>query len=136
VLRVPAHRLDAALDALAALGKEISREVRAVDVTESSADLEAHLANQKALRERLRDALERAQKVDELLMVERELARVQAEIDRVEGHRARMRTSVAQSTISLALRAEPEPAPKPKRRILGPLGAAWWVVQKLWVVRE
>jgi len=136
VLRVPADRLAHALDSLAALGKELSREVHASDVTESLADLEAHLINQKALRDRLRDVLERAQKVDELLMVERELARVQAEIDRVEGHLARMRTSVAQSTITLALCGKPEPAPKPKQRIVGPLGAAWWVVKKLWVLRE
>jgi len=136
VLRVPADRLGAALDALGPLGRELSREVHATDVTESLTDLEAHLANQKALRDRLREVLQRAQKVDELLLVERELARVQAEIDRVEGHLARMRTSVAQSTISLALCSKPEPAPKPKRRIVGPLGAAWWVVKKLWVVRD
>lgn len=136
VFRVPALRLDAVLASLAALGKVQKREVSATDVTESVADLEARLVNQLALRERLRAVLARGTNVEELLAVERELARVQTEIDMLDGQLTRMRASVAMSTISLTLQEKPEPEEKAKPRIVGPLGAAWWVVKKLWVVRE
>jgi hypothetical protein len=136
VLRVPALKLDAALASLAALGKVQKRELNATDVTESVADLEARLVNQQALRERLRAVLARGTNVEELLAVERELARVQTEIDQLDGQLTRLRASVAMSTISLTLQAVPEPEQKAKPRILGPLGAAWWAVKKLWVVRE
>jgi hypothetical protein len=136
VLRVPALKLDAALASLAALGEVQKREVNATDVTESVADLEARLVNQQALRERLRAILARGTNVEELLAVERELARVQTEIDQLDGQLTRMRASVAMSTISLTLQPEAEPEKKPKPRIVGPLGAAWWVVKKFWVVRE
>ena len=136
VLRVPALKLEAALASLAALGKVQKRELNATDVTESVADLEARLVNQQALRERLRAVLARGTNVEELLAVERELARVQTEIDQLDGQLMRLRASVAMSTISLTLQAKPAPEEKAKPRIVGPLGAAWWVVKKLWVVRE
>ncbi len=133
-LRVPAARLDEALAALAALGTERSRSVSASDVTGEVADLEATLVNQRALRDRLRILLARAQKVDEVLEVERELTRLQTEIDSGEAKLKRIQTSVALSALGLDLERRKKP------RILGPLGYLWvgtkWFVTKLFVIRE
>jgi hypothetical protein len=133
-LRVPAARLDEALDGLAALGEEKFRSITASDVTAEISDLEATLANQRALRDRLRALLARAENVEEVLEVERELTRLQTSIDSGEARLKRLNTDVALSAV--ALRLEPR---KPKR-ILGPLGLLWvgteWVITKLFVIRE
>lgn len=133
-LRVPAVRLDEALDALAALGEERARSVSASDVTAEVADLEATLANQRALRDRLRALLARAEKVEEVLQVERELTRLQTEIDAGEARLKRLRTGVALSALTLDLERKKKP------RILGPLGYLFvgtkWLVTKLFVIRE
>lgn len=133
-LRVPAPRLDEALDALAALGEARARSITASDVTAEVADLEATLANQRALRDRLRALLERAQKVEEVLQVERELTRLQTEIDAGDARLKRLRTGVALSALALDLEQKKKP------RILGPLGYLFvgtkWLVTKLFVIRE
>jgi len=133
-LRVPAARLDEALASLAALGEELARSVSASDVTAEVADLEATLANQRALRDRLRALLARAQNVEEVLQVERELTRLQTDIDSGEARLKRLRTDVALSALALDLERRKGP------RILGPLGYLWvgtkWFVTKLFVIRE
>jgi hypothetical protein len=136
-LRVPADRLTQALDAFAALGEERSRSVSSADVTEEVGDAEAELANQRALRDRLRALLQRAKDVKEVLSVEAELTRVQTRIDSLEGRLERLRKDVALSAVSLQL--VPKEAEKPAR-ILGPLGYLWvgtkWFVTRLFVIRE
>lgn len=135
-LRVPAARLSDVLDRLAALGSEARRQVSSEDVTETLHDLEAELANKKALRDRLRALLTRAKDVKDVLSVESELTRLQTDIDALEGRRKRMREDVALSAIELTL--TPREAVK-KTRILGPLGYLYvgtkWIVTKLFVIR-
>lgn len=59
-LRVPAASLDSVLVALSGLGEERRRSVTSRDVTENVRDSEAELANLRALRDRLRELLQRA----------------------------------------------------------------------------
>jgi hypothetical protein len=133
-LRVPSSRLDEALTSLSALGEERSRSVAASDVTTEVGDLEAQLTNQRALRDRLRALLARAEKVEDVLAVERELTRLQTEIDAGETRLTRLRSDLAMSALSLHLVERRPP------RILGPLGYLWvgtkWFVTKLFVIRE
>lgn len=133
-LRVPAARLDEALERLAGLGEEQDRSIESHDVTDQVADTEAQRANLAALRDRLRVLLERASSVDDVLAVERELTRVQTELDRLEGRIERLRGEVARSRLEVHFRETPAD------RILGPLGwlakGTWWVVEKLFVIRH
>lgn len=136
-LRVPAPKLDALLGSLATLGEEKHRQVSVQDVTEQVADLDAALANKKALRDRLRALLARANDVKDILAVEGELTRLQTEIDTMEGGLNRLRTDIAYSAVDLQL--TPRAAEKPKK-ILGPLGYLFkgtgWVIKKLFVIRD
>ena len=129
-LRVPAGDLTAILDRLAKLGQETHRYVHAEDVTEDYVDLEARLKNLAALRDRLRGLLDRASKVDDVLSIERELTRVQSELDSLEGRWKKLRGSIELATVDLTFE---------RRRILGPLGWAFkgagWIVRKLFVLR-
>jgi hypothetical protein len=102
-LRVPVETLDATLDALAELGEEQEREISASDVSDRLVDLEAQLGNKKASRERLHHLLQRTAKVEEVLSIERELSRLQGEIDTLAGQLNRMRSAAAMSSIQVRL---------------------------------
>jgi hypothetical protein len=93
-------RLDA--DAKAAGGRVTDSQVTSEDLTRSIVDGEARLRAQTALRDRLQKLLaERPGKLAELLEVERELARVQGEIDSAQSTLAVMRTRVVTSALTL-----------------------------------
>ena len=74
----------------------------AVDLTTQLIDTDAQLKAQTTLRDRLQNLLEtRDGDLNELLGVERELARVQSQIDRYESTLANLKQRVSMSTISL-----------------------------------
>jgi len=58
VFRVPSAAFETALNTLEQTGEVRSREVKGVDVTEQYVDLETRLANNRALRDRLRELLD------------------------------------------------------------------------------
>lgn len=112
-LRVPERSLDAVLDSLATLGSVASRTVSAEDVTEQSIDLDARLQSLIATRDRLRQLHDKATTVGEVIAVEHELARVEGEVDSLEGRLKHLRSSAALATIELSIR---------RKVVLGPLG--------------
>ena len=129
-VRVPAPDLDACLDKLAKLGKEANRRVSARDVTDQYIDTAAKLKNYAALRDRLRALLDKATKVQDVLAIECELARVQAEADSLQGRLKALGTQVHMASIELDIE---------RKTILGPLGylgaGVIWVIEKLFVIR-
>lgn len=109
VLRVPAERFADALAALRALGTVRSENVSAQDVTKAYADLETRLRVKRETLERLRDILRKQTgKLQDVLEVEREIARVTEEIEQAEGERRYYDQQIALSTIHVEL-AEPAP---------------------------
>lgn len=112
-LRVPNERLDEALDRLGALGEVERREVRAVDVTAEYTDLRVLLTNAQALQTRLRALLEDADTVQDVLAVERELARVTAEVERLEGRLRLLENQIDFSSVRLVVREEDRVRPGP-----------------------
>lgn len=89
-------------DLKAAGGRMLRSEVSSEDLTRSIVDGEARLRAQITLRDRLQNLLaDRPGKLGDLLDVERELARVQGEIDAAQSTLAVMRLRVATSTLSL-----------------------------------
>lgn len=75
---ISANHADALIDGLRKLGRITRHDIAGVDRTLQVVDLSARLANQRALRDRLRTlASQRADKLRDVLDLERELARVQ-----------------------------------------------------------
>ena len=108
-LKVPAARFDQAVGGLRPLGKVESVQVQADDVGEEYVDLSARTANARRLEERLLGLLAtRTGKLEDVLAVERELARVRQEIDTQEGRLRYLRSRVAVSTLNVILH-EPRP---------------------------
>jgi DNA repair ATPase RecN len=128
--RVPAPQLDQIMDSVAALGEEERRSVSAADVTEQYADLETRLRNDLALRERLQELLNRASDVEDVLAIEKELNRIQSEIETMQARFDRLKSEVELSALSISLQ---------RKQILGPLGyvsyAIWWAFSKLFVIQ-
>lgn len=103
-----AFRANLESEAKAAKGRLVSTSVTAEDLTREIVDVEARLRAQKTLRDRLQQLLrERPGKLADLLETERELARVQGEIDSAESQLAVMRQRVDMSTLDLAYSSAP-----------------------------
>ena len=99
-----------ATDVESADGRIISQSTNTEDLTRQIVDTEARLRALTALRDRLQELLRsRPGRLADLLEVERELARVQGEIDATQSNLAVMRTRVAMSELSLHYRSAPRP---------------------------
>jgi hypothetical protein len=85
VLRIPAKDFDEALDRLAKLGHVLARSVHAEDVTEEVVDVRLRLKNALALRDRLAQLIEKAEKIEDILKIEAELTRLRTEVEKLEG---------------------------------------------------
>jgi hypothetical protein len=108
-LKVPASRFDDLTEGLQPLGRLQFVNVNAEDVSEEFVDLTARAANGRRLEERLVDLLRtRTGKLQDVLTVERELARVREEIERIDGRMRFLKSSAQLSTLSVNL-FEPPP---------------------------
>ncbi|HEX8208636.1 MAG TPA: DUF4349 domain-containing protein [Longimicrobium sp.] len=103
-VKIPAARFDQAVNGLRPLGKVESVQVHAEDVGEEYVDLSARTANARRLEERLLGLLAtRTGKLEDVLAVERELARVRQEIDTQEGRLRFLRSRAAVSTLNVTV---------------------------------
>jgi hypothetical protein len=120
-LKVPASRFDELTQGLEPLGKLQFVNVAAEDVSEEFVDLTARVVNGRRLEDRLVELLRtRTGKLQDVLTVERELARVREEIERMEGRMRFLKTSAQLSTLSVNL-FEPAPivASHPGQSVIG-----------------
>ena len=108
-LKIPAARFDDAVSGLQPLGKVEAVNVTTDDVGEEFVDVTARVANAKRLEDRLVTLLAtRTGRLEDVLQVERELARVREEIERYEGRLRFLRTRAAVSTLTITVH-EPRP---------------------------
>jgi hypothetical protein len=107
-IKVPAARFDELTNGLPPLGRVEFVNVSAEDVGEEFVDLTARVANSRRLEERLIDLLgSRTGRLQDVLAVERELARVRQEIERQEGRLRYLKSRVALSTLSVTVHEPP-----------------------------
>jgi hypothetical protein len=126
-LKVPSARFDELTEGLRPIGRLEFVNVGAEDVSEEFVDLTARVANGRRLEDRLVELLRtRTGKLQDVLSVERELARVREEIERMEGRLRYLKVSAQLSTLSVSLH---EPVPIVATHGPGPIveafRAAW-----------
>ncbi|WP_341718997.1 DUF4349 domain-containing protein [Micromonospora sp. FIMYZ51] len=102
-LRVPADRFYAAVEELAGLGRQERREIGTQDVTEETVDLDARIATQRARVENARRLLGQAKSIADLINLENELARREADLASLEAKKRRLSDLTALSTITVTL---------------------------------
>ncbi|MDP1861828.1 MAG: DUF4349 domain-containing protein [Gemmatimonadaceae bacterium] len=120
-LKIPAARYDDALNGLKPVGKIETIASEAQDVGEEFVDVSARASNSRRLEERLVTLLTtRTGKLEDVLAVERELARVREEIERYEGRLRFLRTRVATSTLLVTVHERaPLVSASPGENVLG-----------------
>ncbi|MER5700728.1 DUF4349 domain-containing protein [Micromonospora sp. NPDC002296] len=102
-LRVPAARFTTVVEDLAKLGRQERRSIRTEDVTEETVDLDARIITQRARVESGRKLLARASSIDDLVRLEGEVARREADLASLEAKKRRLADLTALSTITLTL---------------------------------
>ncbi|MEM2921498.1 MAG: DUF4349 domain-containing protein [Candidatus Bathyarchaeia archaeon] len=109
IIRVPKDKFHIALQNIEQYGKVLDEQTSSEDVTSLYIDMKARLDNLKRQEERLRDILNMAKTVEEVLNVERELERVRGEVESLQGQLNYLESSVTMSVITVRL-TEPPPA--------------------------
>ena len=129
-VRVPEPSLEQAMEAVSQLGQVVKRDISADDVTERVVDLNERAGTLRAMRDRLRELLARAESISSIITVEQELARVQAELDSIERRLEYLRGNAALAELGVDAN---------RKRILGPIGAllvgTGRLIGKLFIIR-
>lgn len=104
VVRVPATQFQAALDQIHSAGdRVVAEKISGQDVTEEFIDLEARVRTQKALEAQFLEIMKRANKVEDALEVQRQIAEVRTEIEKIEGRKRFLANRASLSTITVNL---------------------------------
>jgi hypothetical protein len=102
-LRIPADKFTGVVDQIAALGTEETRGINTEDVTEAVVDLDARIEVQKARVESGRRLLGEAKSLDDLVMLEREVASRESDLASLEAKKRRLSDLTSLSTITVVL---------------------------------
>ncbi len=115
VVRVPSTHFGVAFDEIKKLASNTpSEQVTGQDVTEEFIDLEARIKTQKALEIQFLEIMRQAYKVADALEVQRQIADVRTEIEKLEGRKRFLENRSSLSTITVNIQA-----PKPVIAVTG-----------------
>lgn len=113
-LRVPPAQFASTLDSLGRLGRELSRSRSAQDVTTELTDVDSRVRSQERSVARIRSLLAEADTIGEVVQIESELARREADLESLQAQLARLRDVTDLATIDvtfLARGTDPRPVP-------------------------
>ncbi|HEX8249750.1 MAG TPA: DUF4349 domain-containing protein [Pyrinomonadaceae bacterium] len=103
-VRIPAARFNETLDEIRKTASRVIVEnVKGEDVTEEFIDIEARLKTETALEQQFLEIMKQAKSVEDALNVQRQLAQVRGEIEKVEGRRRFLEYQSSLSTIKIRL---------------------------------
>ncbi|MFF1376187.1 DUF4349 domain-containing protein [Streptomyces sp. NPDC058308] len=107
VLRVPQDTYEDVLDALEGTGKLLDRDAKAQDVTDQVVDVESRVKSQRASVARVRELMDRATKLSDVVALEGELSTRQADLEALLAQRASLKDRTSMATITLSLTESP-----------------------------
>ncbi|MWA14246.1 DUF4349 domain-containing protein [Streptomyces sp. BA2] len=103
VLRVPQDRYEEVLTSLEGTGKLIERKAKAQDVTEQVVDVESRIKSQRASVARVRELMDKATKLSDVVTLEGELSTRQSELEALLAQQSSLKDRTSMSTITLSL---------------------------------
>ena len=111
-VRVPPSGLDRVMDEAAATGTSVSRSRSSQDVSGTYVDTASRVRSQTASVERVRALLSRATTIGQVVQVESELARREADLEALKARLQQLdqQTTLATLTVSLVPPSSPPPA--------------------------
>src|SRR5690606_31731967 len=103
-LRIPADKFAETLDeSRREAGRVVMEHITGKDVTEEFIDIDARLKAQRALETQFMEIMKQANSVEQALSVQRQLADVRGEIERVEGRKRFLENQASLSTVKLRI---------------------------------
>ena len=102
--RVPADMLDSALEYVDNLGDVKSKSLNTTDQSDYYYDIDSQVENLEVREERLRELMDKATDISDILEIERELSRVRIEIDSLTRNMKYIDKNVDYSTLNIQLR--------------------------------
>ncbi|MGW3836594.1 DUF4349 domain-containing protein [Streptomyces microflavus] len=128
VLRVPQDSYQEVLRELTGSGKLLSRSSNAKDVTGQVVDVESRIATQRASVTRVRELMDKAEKLTDVVTLEGELSSRQADLESLLAQQASLKDRTSLATITLDL-TEPDAPRKDGKNddpgFLDALGGGW-----------
>lgn len=100
--RVPEDKFNTLIDKVSSLAEKVeSKNINSSDVTEEFIDVEARIKTKKELEARYKEILKKANRVDEILNIEREMGNLRAEIESLEGRMNYLKNRISLSTLNI-----------------------------------
>ncbi len=119
-LRIPVERFDLALEAIKGLGRTKNEQFDTDDVTRRYIDMEARLKNLEVQEQRLRELLDQAETIEDILKVESELGRIRGDLEAMQGEFRYLRERVRYSTFLVRLEER-----DPRTQVVADGGLSW-----------
>jgi hypothetical protein len=110
-LSVPQAQLDGVLSSLAKLGKVTSQQQQSQDVTAQLVDVASRIATQQASVARVRQLLNQATSISDIVQIEGELTTREADLESMEHQQDELSGQVAMSTVNLNITRTTPPPP-------------------------
>jgi len=110
-IRIPSEIFDAGVQEVKKMGEVKNESVNGQDVTEEYVDLNGQLKNLRATETQFLKIMEKAVKIEDVLSVQRELSRIQGEIEVLQGRMKYLEQSAKLSTLTVYLSPNPENLP-------------------------
>jgi hypothetical protein len=124
-LRVPTEHFDEAMDAFSTLGDVEQRSQKSEDVTTKVLDTDARVRAGERSIQQIEALLSRAQKLGDIIAIENDLARRQADLDSLKSQQAWLEDQTSLSTITVYLSRPMAPAPHEARGFWVGLENGW-----------
>ncbi len=102
-LRVPADKYSQLMLLLQEQGEVKNIEESTNDVSMEYIDLEARIANLQAQEQRIRELLEKAKEIEDILAIEKELTRIRGDLESMQGEFKYLQEKVTFSSIHVSL---------------------------------
>ncbi|MBP5927932.1 DUF4349 domain-containing protein [Streptomyces scabiei] len=103
VLRVPSDKYEQVLGDLEGTGKLIARKEKAEDVTDQVVDVDSRIKTQRASVARIRELMDRAGKLSDVVTLEGELSSRQADLESLLAQQKSLKDRASLATITLSL---------------------------------
>ncbi|MFE2746396.1 DUF4349 domain-containing protein [Streptomyces scopuliridis] len=128
VLRVPQDAYDDVLADLAGTGTLVARKANAKDVTDQVVDINSRIASQRASVARVRELMDQATQLSDVVSLEGELSTRQASLESLLAQQASLKDRTSLATITLELTEAPIVKKEKKEDdpgFLDALGGGW-----------
>lgn len=115
-LKVPPETLSVALDKIAALGHELSRESSTKDVTTEVADVASRVQSAQDSLTRLRILFTQATKIGDIIEIESEISQREADLESLVAQQRALAAQTTLATLQVSLTTKGTASPVPPKR--------------------